>query len=254
MPDAPSGLCLEARALNKRFDGLRVASDLSMKTHHGEVHAVIGPNGAGKTTLIDMLSGLLRPDSGTVTLGGREITGLSPAARVRRGLARSFQITSIFRDLTVLENVILPIQARQGHSYRFGRAAVRDPVLLEPARSLLEGTGLIDQASLPAGQLAHGDQRQLELAIALATRPSILLLDEPMAGMGPQESHTLIDFLGVLKATHGMLLIEHDLDAVFALADRITVLVHGRVLASGDPDDIRKDRQVRTAYLGETGS
>ena len=251
MTDGPRDPQLEARGLAKRFGGLQAAAGLSMRARHGEVHAVIGPNGAGKTTLVHMLSGLLRPDSGSILFGGRDITALSVPGRVRRGLARSFQITSVFREFTVLENVVLPVQARQGHSFRFWRSAMRDPRLVEPARALLEEVGLGDRAAARAGQLAHGEQRQLEIAIALATNPSFLLLDEPMAGMGPEENRALIDFLAGLKETHGMLLVEHDLDAVFALADRITVLVYGRVIASGRPDEIRRDREVRAAYLGE---
>ena len=243
---------LVAQRLNKSFGGLQAATDLSVSARRGEIHAVIGPNGAGKTTFVHMLSGFLRPDSGKIEFQGHDITDLSPAARVRRGLARSFQITSVFREFTVLENVVLPVQSRQGHSFRFWRPALNDPTLLEPARALLEEVGLGDRAETVAGHLAHGEQRQLELAIALATRPSFLLLDEPMAGMGPDENRALIDFLGELKTDHGMLLVEHDLDAVFALADRITVLVYGRVVASGSPDEIRKDAQVRNAYLGET--
>ena len=251
MTDGPRDRHLEARGLHKSFGGLQAATDLSMRAQQGEVHAVIGPNGAGKTTLVHMLSGFLRPDSGSIVFGGDDITGLSAPGRVQRGLARSFQITSVFREFTVLENVVLPIQARQGHSFRFWQAAMRDPGLTGPARALLEEVGLGDRAATRAGHLAHGEQRQLEIAIALATNPSFLLLDEPMAGMGPEENRALIDFLGALKKTHGMLLIEHDLDAVFALADRITVLVYGRVIASGRPDEIRRNREVRTAYLGE---
>ena len=243
-------LHLEVRGLNKHFGGLQAATDLSMRAQHGEVHAVIGPNGAGKTTLVHMLSGFLRPDSGSIVFGGEDITAVSAPGRVQRGLARSFQITSVFREFTVLENVMLPVQARQGHSFRFWQSAKRDPSLTVPARVLLEEVGLGDRAAFRAGHLAHGEQRQLEIAIALATNPSFLLLDEPMAGMGPEENRALIDFLGRLKETHGMLLIEHDLDAVFALADRITVLVYGRVIASGRPAEIRQNRQVRTAYLG----
>ncbi len=243
---------LVAQGLNKSFGGLQAATDLSVSARRGEIHAVIGPNGAGKTTFVHMLSGFLRPDSGKIKFQGHDITDLSPAARVGRGLARSFQITSVFREFTVLENVVLPVQSRQGHSFRFWRPALNDPTLLEPARALLEEVGLGDRAETVAGHLAHGEQRQLELAIALATRPSFLLLDEPMAGMGPDENRALIDFLGELKTEHGMLLVEHDLDAVFALADRITVLVYGRAVASGSPDEIRKDAQVRNAYLGET--
>ena len=251
MTDGPRELHLEARGLSKRFGGVQATTDLSVRAQHGEVHAVIGPNGAGKTTLVHMLSGFLRPDSGTIVFGGTDITALPAPGRVQRGLARSFQITSVFREFTVLENVVLPVQARQGHSFRFWRSAMRDPALTEPARVLLEKVGLGDRAATRAGHLAHGEQRQLEIAIALATNPSFLLLDEPMAGMGPEENRDLIDFLGGLKETHGMLLIEHDLDAVFALADRITVLVYGRAIASGRPDAIRQNSQVRAAYLGE---
>ena len=251
MIEGPRDPCLEARRLSKRFGGLQAAADLSLHARYGEVHAVIGPNGAGKTTLVHMLSGLLPPDSGSIVFAGDDITGLSVSRRVQCGLARSFQITSVFREFSVLENVVLPFQARQGHSFRFWRAAMCDPELTEPARALLEEVGLGGRAAVRAGHLAHGEQRQLEIAMALATNPSFLLLDEPMAGMGPEESRVLIDFLGSLKGTHGMLLVEHDLDAVFALADRITVLVYGRVIASGRPDEIRKDSEVRAAYLGE---
>ena len=246
------GADLVAQGLNKSFGGLQAATDLSVSARRGEIHAVIGPNGAGKTTFVHMLSGFLRPDSGKIVFQGHDVTDLSPSARVQRGLARSFQITSVFREFTVLENVILPVQSRLGPSVRFGRPVLRDPTLLEPARALLEEVGLGDRAEVVAGHLAHGEQRQLEIAIALATKPSFLLLDEPMAGMGPDENRALIDFLGALKTDHGMLLVEHDLDAVFALADRITVLVYGRVMASGRPAEIRKDAQVRNAYLGET--
>ena len=252
MTEDARGADLVAQGLNKSFGGLQAATDLSVSARCGEIHAVIGPNGAGKTPFVHMLSGFLRPDSGKIVFQGSDITELSPAARVRRGLARSFQITSVFREFTVLENVLLPLQSRQGHSFRFWRPVLSDPTLLEPARVLLEEVGLGDRAEAVAGHLAHGEQRQLEIAIALATQPSFLLLDEPMAGMGPDENRALIDFLGELKTDHGMLLVEHDLDAVFALADRITVLVYGRVVASGSPAEIRQDAQVRNAYLGET--
>jgi len=242
---------LEARSLIKAFGGLMATDNLSLKVAPGELHAVIGPNGAGKTTLVNLLSGLLKLDAGAITFAGRDITRLSAPARVKAGLVRSFQITSIFRDFTALENVMLPVQAQQGHSFRFWTPVSRDARLTAPARELLERVGLGDRADVRAGNLAYGEQRQLEIAIALATGPSFLLLDEPMAGMGPEESQGLVEFLGALKGRYTMLLVEHDMDAVFALADRITVLVYGRVIATGTPDEIRNDPEVRAAYLGE---
>jgi branched-chain amino acid transport system ATP-binding protein len=242
---------LKARSLIKAFGGLMATDNLSLEVAPGEFHAVIGPNGAGKTTLVNLLSGLLKLDAGAITFAGRDITRLSAPARVKAGLVRSFQITSIFSDFTALENVMLPVQAQQGHSFRFWTPVSRDARLTAPARELLERVGLGDRADVRAGNLAYGEQRQLEIAIALATGPSFLLLDEPMAGMGPEESQGLVEFLGALKGRYTMLLVEHDMDAVFALADRITVLVYGRVIATGTPDEIRNDPEVRAAYLGE---
>lgn len=237
--------------MQKSFGGLTATDNLSIAATRGEIHAVIGPNGAGKTTLVHLLSGLLKPDAGEIMFEGRDITRLSAPARVNQGLARSFQITSIFREFTVLENVMLSVQAGQGHSFHFWRPAAKDESLRAPARELLERVGLGDRMDVKAGNLAHGEQRQLEIAISLATRPSFLLLDEPMAGMGIEESQVMIDFLKALKGDYTMLLIEHDMDAVFALADRITVLVYGRAIATGTPDEIRNDASVRAAYLGE---
>jgi len=251
MAEAPNMVGLKARSLIKAFGGLMATDNLSLEVAPGEFHAVIGPNGAGKTTLVNLLSGLLKLDAGTITFAGRDITRLSAPARVKAGLVRSFQITSIFRDFTALENVMLPVQAQQGHSFRFWTPVSRDARLTAPARELLERVGLGDRADVRAGNLAYGEQRQLEIAIALATGPSFLLLDEPMAGMGPEESQGLVEFLGALKGRYTMLLVEHDMDAVFALADRITVLVYGRVIATGTPDEIRNDPEVRAAYLGE---
>jgi len=245
---------LKARSLIKAFGGLMATDNLSLEVAPGEFHAVIGPNGAGKTTLVNLLSGLLKLDAGAITFAGRDITRLSAPARVKAGLVRSFQITSIFRDFTALENVMLPVQAQQGHSFRFWTPVSRDARLTAPARELLERVGLGDRADVRAGNLAYGEQRQLEIAIALATGPSFLLLDEPMAGMGPEESQVLVEFLGALKGRYTMLLVEHDMDAVFALADRITVLVYGRVIATGTPDEIRNDPEVRAAYLGDDQS
>ena len=242
---------LAVRGLSKRFGGL-VATDLvDLDVAEGETLAVIGPNGAGKTTLIGQLSGDLVPDAGTIRFGGEDITALSAAARSQRGLARSFQITSIFKEFTALDNVALAVQAHAGHSYRFWGDAGRDPDLRDPARAVLASVGLGARGHVRAGDLAHGEQRQLEIAMALATRPRLLLLDEPMAGMGPDESQRMIEFLRTLKARQTMLLVEHDMDAVFALADRISVMVYGRVIATGAPEAIRANREVRAAYLGD---
>jgi branched-chain amino acid transport system ATP-binding protein len=248
--DVNTSPALEARHLVKAFGGLTATDDLSLSVATGELHAVIGPNGAGKTTLVNILSGLLRQDAGHILFQDRDITRLSAPARVRAGLARSFQITSVFREFTTLENVMLPVQARQGHSFKFWKKAAQDESLIAPARELLERVGLGERIDIRAGNLAYGEQRQLEIAISLATGPSLLLLDEPMAGMGPEESQGMIEFLRALKGDYTMLLVEHDMDAVFALADRITVLVYGRVIATGTPDEIRNDPAVREAYLG----
>ena len=242
---------LEIRGLNKHFGGVVATDNLDFEVLPGEIHAVIGPNGAGKTTLVAQLSGLIAPDSGTIRFAGRDITRLSAPARSQIGLARSFQITSIFRDFTVLENVALAIQAHSGHSFRFWRLARRDPALVTPARAMLERVGLDARADVTAANLAHGEQRQLEIAMALATGPKLLLLDEPTAGMGQEDSQRMTRFLADLKGDYSMLLIEHDMDAVFTLADRITVLVYGRAIATGAPADIRANEEVRAAYLGE---
>lgn len=251
MNDATANTSLEARGLQKSFGGLTATDNLSLEATRGEIHAVIGPNGAGKTTFVNLLSGILKPDGGEILFEGRDITRLSAPARVNQGLARSFQITSIFRDFTVLENVMLSVQAGQGHSFRFWKPAAKDESLRGPARELLEKVGLGDRTDVIAGNLAHGEQRQLEIAISLATNPTFLLLDEPMAGMGPEESQGMIDFLKALKGDYTMLLVEHDMDAVFALADRITVLVYGKAIATGTPEEIRNDPAVRAAYLGD---
>ncbi len=242
---------LSVRKLNKHFGGIVATDELDLDIPKGELHAVIGPNGAGKTTLIDQLSGRLESDSGDVWFNGENITNLSAPARSRRGLARSFQITSIFRNFTTLDNVALAIQAHDGHSFRFWHPARTDETLRAPARATLDRVGLGARADVVAGTLAHGEQRQLEIAMALATGPKMLLLDEPTAGMGPEDSERMTEFLGSLKGRHTILLIEHDMDAVFKLADRITVLVYGRVIASDTPKKIRDNDEVRKAYLGE---
>ena len=218
--------------------------------HEGEILAVIGPNGAGKTTLIAQLTGMLAPDSGRIRFAGRDITGLPPHARARLGMARSFQITSIFDALSVLDNTLLAVQAHAGHSYRFWRRARRDKKLTEPAMAALQQVGLADKAAANARGLSHGEHRQLEIAMALAGTSKLLLLDEPMVGMGGEESARMVDLLRALKSSKSILLIEHDMDVVFALADRITVMVDGKAIASGAPEEIRADENVRRAYLG----
>ncbi|MGE0253094.1 MAG: ABC transporter ATP-binding protein [Alphaproteobacteria bacterium] len=242
---------LAVRGLMKSFGGLVATDDLWLDVASGEIHAVIGPNGAGKTTLVNLLSGFARADGGTIAFAGRDITRLAAAPRARLGLARAFQITSIFRDMTAADNVALAVQAREPHAFRFWRAAASDPLLRDPAAAALDRVGLGARADVPAGTLAHGEQRALEIAMALATEPRLLLLDEPMAGMGPDESQRMVTLLQGLKGRYTMLLVEHDMDAVFALADRITVLVYGRAIASGTPDEIRANAEVREAYLGE---
>jgi branched-chain amino acid transport system ATP-binding protein len=245
---------LEVRGLTKSFGGLIATNRVDFQILEGETHAIIGPNGAGKTTLIAQLAGDLSPDAGTIAFAARDITGLTAPARSRLGLARSFQITSVFRDFTALDNVALAVQAHAGHSFRFWRPARREDVLRAPARSVLESVGLGSRADVLAANLAHGEQRQLEIAMALATRPRLLLLDEPMAGMGAEESQRMIELLQSLKGRQTILLVEHDMDAVFALADRISVMVYGRLIATGSPEHIRENAEVREAYLGEEAS
>jgi branched-chain amino acid transport system ATP-binding protein len=242
---------LKVNNLVKRFGGLVATDCLNMEIERGEIHAIIGPNGAGKTTLIHQLSGILKPDNGSIYFDGQEITHMSAPNRCHAGIVRSYQITSIFKDFSVLDNVAMSIQAREGHSFRFWGNADHDVSLSDKAMKVLIETHLQDKARVLADNLAHGEQRQLEVAMALATSPKMLLLDEPMAGMGPEESSKVIKFLNSMKANYTMLLIEHDMDAVFALADRITVLVYGKAIACGTPEEIRNDQEVRNAYLGE---
>ena len=242
---------LQVRDLYKHFGGVVAIDHLDLEVTPGEVHALIGPNGAGKTTLIGQLTGLVSPDSGTIRFAGKDLTALPVHVRSGLGLARSFQVTSLFLDLTVLDNVALAVQAHVGHSFRFWKNARSESVLRDPARKVLAQVGLSELKDEIAGVLAHGQQRQLEIAMALATNPKLLLLDEPMAGMGPEESAAMVNLLRNLKGGVTMLLVEHDMDAVFALADRITVLVYGRAIATGTPDAIRQNPEVRAAYLGE---
>ena len=251
-PGLPALPILEVRGLRKAFGGLTAVDGVDLDVGAGEIHAVIGPNGAGKTTLVAQLAGDLPPDGGSIRFAGRDVTRLSADARSRAGMARSFQITSIFRDVTALDNVALAVQAHAGSSFRFWGDARRDAALREPARLILAEVGLGPRADVLAQHLSHGEQRQLEVAMALATRPRLLLLDEPMAGMGPEESQRMVGLLRSRKDRETLLLVEHDMDAVFALADRISVLVGGRVLATGPPDAIARSDAVREAYLGET--
>jgi branched-chain amino acid transport system ATP-binding protein len=242
---------LEVRGLTKSFGALRASDGIDFDVRAGETHAVIGPNGAGKTTFIGQLAGNLRPDAGRIVFAGEDITALPAPRRARTGLARSFQITSIYKEFSALENVALAVQARAGHSFRFWRRALTDPALTRPARQVLDDVGLGARAEVLAANLSHGEQRQLEVAMALATRPRLLLLDEPMAGMGAEESQRMVGFLASLKQRHAIILVEHDMDAVFRLADRISVLVYGRVIATDVPEKIKLNEEVRKAYLGE---
>jgi branched-chain amino acid transport system ATP-binding protein len=242
---------LRLENLRKRFGQLVVTDDVTLEVGPDEIHAVIGPNGAGKTSLINQISGLLSPDGGRIIFADAEITRWPAAARAAHGLARSFQITSILPGFSVLENVALAVQARSGSSFRFFGRAGDERSLNGPALAALAQVGLVDRAQLKAEHLSHGEKRALELAIALAMQPRLLLLDEPMAGMGREESHRLTGLLRRFKGTFAMLLVEHDMTAVFALADRVSVMVHGRVMASGTPEEVRADPQVVSAYLGE---
>ena len=242
---------LRTERLVKRFGGLVATDHASLSVATGEIHALIGPNGAGKSTLVHQLSGALRPSSGQIHFDGREVTALPTHERVRLGLARSYQITSVFKRLTVLDNLALAVQAHDGSSMRFWRPARAERARYEAAVQVAERVGLGPQAQRIAGALSHGQQRQLEVGLALALRPKLLLLDEPMAGMGPDESERMVTLLQGLRGETTMLLVEHDMDAVFRLADRISALVFGKVIASGTPDEIRKSPEVRQAYLGD---
>ena len=242
---------LSVSALSKSFGALVVTDRLSLDLRAGECHAVIGPNGAGKTTLIHQLSGTLAADGGRIEFAGQDITGLSAHVRARLGLVRTFQITSIIPGFSVLENVALAAQAKAGSSFRFFGSAARERRLNDKAMAALEVLGIADRASRPAGDLSHGEKRALELAVAIASEPKALLLDEPMAGMGRDESAALTETLRRVKADYPILLVEHDMDAVFALADRVSVLVYGKIIATGSPAEVRANPEARAAYLGE---
>src|ERR1051326_593689 len=242
---------LQTEELTKRFQGVVACDGISLQIHRGELQALIGPNGAGKTTLISQLAGEITPHSGTIRFLGRDITDLPAYRRSALGLARTFQITSLFPDFTALDNVALAVQAHSGHSFRFWHDARRDPALRDPARAALERVGLSGRADVVASKMSHGEHRQLEIAMALAVAPRMLLLDEPLAGMGPEEAARMIKTLLELKRQVTILLVEHDMEAVFGLADRITVLVNGRVVASDLPAAIRANAEVRSSYLGD---
>ena len=242
---------LQIEGLTKRFGGVVASDNIVLDVHRGELHAIIGPNGAGKTTLIGQLTGELAPNAGRIRFDDADISTLPVHRRSALGLARSFQITSLFLDFTALDNVALAVQAHAGHSFRFWRDARGEPELREPASAALARVGLAGRSDVIVSNLSHGEHRQVEIAMALATRPSMLLLDEPMAGMGPEESARMVKTLRELKSELTILLVEHDMEAVFALADRITVLVYGRVIATGAPEEIRASPEVRQAYLGD---
>ena len=247
MSNAP----LQLQNLRKSYGALRVTDDVTLTIEPGELHAIIGPNGAGKTTLIHQISGLARPDSGRIVFDGQDVTRLPMAERARLGLVRSFQITSILPRFSALENVALAVQARYGSSFKFLGNAAGERDLNDVAMALLARFGLAARPDVPAGQMSHGEKRQLEIAIALAAQPKLLLLDEPLAGTSHDESQRLINTLQALRKELPIVLIEHDMDAVFALADRVSVLVYGRIIASGTPQSIRDNPDVRAAYLGE---
>jgi len=242
---------LELRRVSKRFVGVVATDDVTLEVKTGEVHALIGPNGAGKTTLISQISGTLPSDRGEIRFDGRDITHARPHERVKLGLARSYQITSIFRRFTVLDNLALAVQARSGSSFSFWRPVSRETALTDEARSIADEVGLHERQDALAATLAHGEQRTLEVGLALATRPKLVLLDEPLAGMGPEEAQRMIALIDRIRSRVTVLLVEHDMDAVFRLANRISVLVNGRLIASGAPETIKADEQVRKAYLGD---
>jgi branched-chain amino acid transport system ATP-binding protein len=242
---------LRVEGLYKHFGGVVATDRVHLSVSSGEIHALIGPNGAGKTTLIHQLSGALQPDGGRILLDGRDVTRVSLHQRVQLGIARSYQVTSIFRGASVLHNLALAVLARRGSSLRFWRPLAQEASLFEEARALAGEVGLTGRESVVAGTLAHGEQRQLEVGLALATRARLVLLDEPLAGLGPEESQRVVALIGGLKAMMAVLLVEHDMDAVFRLADRISVLDSGRIIATGTPQAIRDDAEVKRAYLGD---
>ncbi|TQF83106.1 ABC transporter ATP-binding protein [Elioraea sp. Yellowstone] len=242
---------LQVERLSKRFGALAAVADVSLDLVSGECHAVIGPNGAGKTTLLALIAGEILPDAGRVAFAGEDVTRLKVSRRALRGLGRTFQLTQLCAEFSARRNVMLAVEARVGTPFHFLRRADSLATLAARADAALVMAGLAERAHVPAGLLSHGEQRQLELAVAMAARPRALLLDEPAAGLGPAETAEMAARLAALKGRVAMLLVEHDMDTVFRLADRITVMAEGRVIASGAPDTIRADAAVREAYLGE---
>jgi branched-chain amino acid transport system ATP-binding protein len=242
---------LRLEAISKRFGGVVATDAVNLEVTEGEVHALIGPNGAGKTTLIGQISGSLSPDTGEILFEDRKITRLRQHARVAAGLARSYQITSIFRNFSVLDNLALAVQARSGSSFSFWKPVEKETALFDEARAIADEIGLSNKLDATAGNLSHGEQRALEVGLALATQPKLVLLDEPMAGMGPEESQRMIALIERIRSRVTVLLVEHDMDAVFRLADRISVLVAGRIIATDVPERIKANEQVRQAYLGD---
>ncbi|MBD9383179.1 ABC transporter ATP-binding protein [Achromobacter sp. ACM02] len=251
MPTDASASLLRLTQLRKAFDAVVATNGVDLDVRAGEIHAIIGPNGAGKSTLIAQICGEIRPDSGTIHLDGQDVTALRAFERARLGLGRSFQITELCQEYTALENVILSRMLKSGRAFQAWSNPRHDAALKAEAMQWLTHVGLEDRRHVRSADLAHGEKRQLELAVALARSPRLLLLDEPMAGMGPEESARMTRLLQGMKGDYGILLVEHDMDAVFALADRISVLVYGRVVFSGSPEEVRRHPEVRAAYLGE---
>lgn len=242
---------LKVSKLNKHFGGIRAIDNVNLDVERGQIHAIIGPNGAGKTTLISQLCGQIKPDSGEIEFDGRSIVHYSAARRAREGLARSFQITSVLLPMTLLENVMLAVQASDGHSFRFWAPVMKQTALKDSAMEFLSELGLEDRAYRIAANVSHGEQRQLEVAMALAMKPRMMLLDEPMAGMGKEEGEAMLDILNRLKGKVTILLVEHDMDAVFRMADRLSVMVNGHIIATDSVDNIRGNEEVQKAYLGD---
>ena len=245
-------ILLRISGLNKHFGGIIASENINLEVEHGCIHAIIGPNGAGKTTLLAQLSGQLKPDSGEIEFAGHSITSYGMARRAREGLARSFQITSVLLPMTLLENVMLAVQGTREHSFRFWEPVANDDDMRRAAMASLALVGLDDRADRVAANVSHGEQRQLEVAMALAMQPRMLLLDEPMAGMGKEEGARMVEILNGLRGDKTILLVEHDMDAVFSLADRLSVLVNGRVIATDTVENIRGNPEVQRAYLGDS--
>lgn len=241
---------LVVRELTKSFGGLNVTRSVGLDLRPGEIHALIGPNGAGKSTLINLIAGELRPDSGSIRLDGRDVTGLHSEQRVRAGLARSFQVSSVLKDFTVLENAVLAVVGRRQPALNWWRSTLSDTQFIEEAMAAIEKVGLVRRADAKVSTLSYGERRHLELAMALALKPQVLLLDEPMAGVGTEEGRELTDLVSNLRNDCALLLVEHDMDVVFALADRVSVLVEGQLIATGAPGDVREMESVQKAYFG----